>query len=301
MSWILSYLIKLISWSALALHHFIRRRIEFAAILQSSNTAISPGRYFRLMAFAVVEIIWDSGANLYILWFNITSAGLRPWINWENVHSNFSRVAVFPAFILPQKFVAQVIWQWWIVPISSIMVFVFFGFGEEAMSDYYSSIVWFRRKVFRHQVNARPSDNLAMLPNHRSVFFTHPFSALSWLSDLETLVKVLVAISVYLFPDLRMKKRDGVFLLPKSRTHCHMHCRHPLPQPSLQPTIDSTTMVLQSPWRITHQRNHLSHRRLTKALTTPLLLVSQSRSRSRLCHHRVTSEPLKLLYPIHQR
>lgn len=153
--------------SVLAIRHFLRRRVEFAAILQSSNAAISPGRYLRLMAFAIVEIIWDSGTNLYILWFNINSVGLRPWISWENVHSNFSRVGVFPTFLLPSSFLTQVIWQWWIVPLSSIMVFIFFGFGTEAMSDYYGAILWVRRKVLRQQFNARLAGNLSVLPNYQ--------------------------------------------------------------------------------------------------------------------------------------
>lgn len=154
----------------MALHHILRRRIEFAAHLQNSKSFLTPGRYFRLMALAIVEMGWDTGVNAYIIYFNITLTGLRPWISWENVHSNFSRVGVFPTFLMPPEVITQLTWQWWIVPISCFCFFVFFAFGEEAMSDYRRVIMWFRRIILRHDIQKSKSVIItSILPMHRYV------------------------------------------------------------------------------------------------------------------------------------
>lgn len=157
--------------AAMALHHIMRRRIEFAAHLRNSQSALSPGRYIRLMAMALVEMLWDTGVNAYIIWFNITFGGFEPWISWDNVHSNFSRVAVFPAFLIPPKFSTQLIWQWWIVPISCFFFFFFFAFGEEARADYSAGIAWFRRSVLRRGSGGTWKcgvySNAFVLPTHR--------------------------------------------------------------------------------------------------------------------------------------
>ena len=152
----------------MALHHIIRRRIEFAAHLRNSRSALSPGRFLRLMAMAIVEMLWDTGVNAYIIWFNVTFGGFEPWISWANVHSNFSRVAVFPAFLIPHMFLTQLIWQWWIVPISCLFFFFFFAFGEEARADYLATIGWVRRKFLqRDSGNSGTYGNSFILPTHR--------------------------------------------------------------------------------------------------------------------------------------
>ncbi|KAF8587699.1 fungal pheromone STE3G-protein-coupled receptor [Ramaria rubella] len=153
-------------YAAMALRHFMRHRIEFAAHLQNSHSAISASRYFRLMSLAIVEMFWDTGVNIYIIWFN-TLTGVRPWISWENVHSNFSRVGIVPEFINPPELVTQLLFQWWIIPVSCIAFFIFFGFGEEAVSDYRGVVTWFRQKILRHRVDIpRRHPNNFGLPTH---------------------------------------------------------------------------------------------------------------------------------------
>ncbi|KAF8578629.1 STE3-domain-containing protein [Ramaria rubella] len=154
-------------YAALALRNFLQRRVEFAAHLRNSQSSISSSRYFRLMALAVIEMIWDSGVNAYLIEFN-SSTGLRPWISWANVHSNFSRVAQFPTILLPPSYLNQLVLQWWVVPISCILFFVFFAFGEEAMSDYRAAIQWVRRVVLRQRLNPSRSFGVSsVLPVHR--------------------------------------------------------------------------------------------------------------------------------------
>ena len=138
-------------------HQLCHCTISTNIVLTSPNisrtqSAISPGRYLQLMSTALVEMVWDTGLNIYIIWFN-TLTGLRPWIRWENVHSNFSRVGVIPEFLNPPEFTTQLIWQWWIVPISCFLFFVFLGFGAEAMSDYRAAFLWFRCSVLRQNID----------------------------------------------------------------------------------------------------------------------------------------------------
>ncbi|KIJ47233.1 hypothetical protein M422DRAFT_164105 [Sphaerobolus stellatus SS14] len=168
--WVPPLFISLISmgYALAAFHHFLKRRIEFASVLRSSNSAISPSRYFRLMTLAIFEILWDTGNNIYILWFN-TFTGLRPWVSWDYVHLDFSRVGQYPLFLIPVSFQIQAIWQWWIIPISSFAYFFFFGFGAEAMSDYRAGLQWIRRTIFH--IQDKPVMP-AILPLHRCVLLS---------------------------------------------------------------------------------------------------------------------------------
>ena len=116
------------------------------------------------MAFAIFEIIWDTSTNIYVIYFNIHLTGLRPWISWENVHSNFSRVGTFPHFLIPSSLMTQFTWQWWIIPISCLFFVIFFGFGEEAMADYRKAITLLCHAVSHPFIKPRASSEL---PIHR--------------------------------------------------------------------------------------------------------------------------------------
>lgn len=113
------------------------------------------------MALAIVEMCWDTGTNIYILYTNIV-AGLRPWISWADVHSDFSRVGQFPNFLVPQAVIKNFIFQWWIIPVSCIFFFIFFGFSEEAVSDYRAVFFWICRNILRHDF--RKASSTLVLP-----------------------------------------------------------------------------------------------------------------------------------------
>ncbi|KIJ47232.1 hypothetical protein M422DRAFT_205956 [Sphaerobolus stellatus SS14] len=150
-------------YAILVLRHFLRHRISFASHLRNSQSAISPNRYFRLMALAIIEITWDTGMNIYVLWFNI-SGGLRPWTNWDDVHSNFSRIGRFPRFLLPDSLWQQYILQWWILPVSCVFFFIFFGFSGEALADYRTGISWVCRTIFRRDPFRTKPSKAVLLP-----------------------------------------------------------------------------------------------------------------------------------------
>jgi len=135
-------------YAALALHNFIRRRLTFSAHLQNSHSALTTNRYLRLIAMALTEMSWGTTLTAYNLWNNV-SVGLRPWTNWDDVHSNFSRVHVFPALFIPKEYLRVMMLFWWSIPASSFIFFAFFGFGEEAVKEYTKIWTWFKTVVLR--------------------------------------------------------------------------------------------------------------------------------------------------------
>jgi pheromone a factor receptor len=58
---------------------------------------------------------------------------------------------------------------WWAMPASSIIFFVFFGFGEEARKEYRKLWTWFKRTILRRK--DEKSSKLAVSIPSRYVFF----------------------------------------------------------------------------------------------------------------------------------
>ncbi|KAF8512955.1 STE3-domain-containing protein [Hysterangium stoloniferum] len=150
----------------MTLRHFLRHRINFATHLRNSQSGMSPNRYFRLMALSIVTVCWDTSINSWVIWANV-SLGFRPWISWADVHSHFSRILQFPTFLIPARNLKIFIFQWYLLPISALLFFVFFGFGGESQSDFKAAFNWFRRTILRQKVQ-EPS-TFAGLPTYRFV------------------------------------------------------------------------------------------------------------------------------------
>ncbi|OAX34692.1 fungal pheromone STE3G-protein-coupled receptor [Rhizopogon vinicolor AM-OR11-026] len=148
----LIFAVATLVYAAIALHHFICRRMSFAAHLQNSNSALTTQRYLRLMAMAVTEITWGTALTAFNFYNNIES-GLRPWISWQNVHSDWLRVDLFAFIELPPAFIRNMFLVWWAMPASAYIFFFFFGFGEEARKEYRKVINAFRRHVLRQSIN----------------------------------------------------------------------------------------------------------------------------------------------------
>ncbi|KAF8902842.1 pheromone A receptor-domain-containing protein [Mucidula mucida] len=164
--WVPALVISLAAgiYSALALHHFWIRRITFERHLQSKNSALTSGHYFRLMAMALLQIFWSVVITALNMWFTMKK-GLRPWISWEDVHVNFGRIGQSPRILIPDNIYLYTYALWWTVPLSSIMFFAFFSFGREAMKEYAGCIRWFRRVVLRCPERPTKAIRAGMLPS----------------------------------------------------------------------------------------------------------------------------------------
>ncbi len=143
-------------FAGLALRYFMFRRLSFAAQLSSSNSALTTSHYLRLMAMASFQMVWSITATSYSLWFTVKAVPIRPWTNWNDVHSDWLRVDVFPDAFTPLLIKKAFYFIWWIMPISTFLFVVFFSFGKDAMNEYAKCFKWIQTKIFRHDLS-KPS------------------------------------------------------------------------------------------------------------------------------------------------
>ncbi|KAI0334179.1 fungal pheromone STE3G-protein-coupled receptor [Cubamyces sp. BRFM 1775] len=133
---------------------FLRRRAQFNAYL-TSNSSLTANRYFRLMAIASVEIVCTVPISAYGLYLNLTSAPMNPWISWDDTHFNYSKVDQYPAVLwrMDRNAVISFELSRWLAPFCALVFFAFFGFAQEARSNYRKAFLWLRnlapfRKIF---------------------------------------------------------------------------------------------------------------------------------------------------------
>ncbi|KAF7421281.1 hypothetical protein PC9H_011803 [Pleurotus ostreatus] len=122
-------------FAALAFRNFWHRRIIFARHLQNSNSALTPSRYLRLIAMSLSQMVFAiTGSSLHIA-FSLKN-GFRPWISWADVHSDWGRIGQFAKVLIPVQQWRYTYALWWTVPLTSVVFFVFFGFGSDAVQEY---------------------------------------------------------------------------------------------------------------------------------------------------------------------
>jgi len=135
-------LIGLVSavYCILSIRAFNQSRAQFKEIL-SSNSNLKSGRFIRLMMLAGTEILCTVPIGCYALYLNIT-AGLEPWISWENVHVRFSRVDQIPALLWKSNHIlySSLELTRWLVIVCAFIFFSYFGFAEEARKNYRSAL-----------------------------------------------------------------------------------------------------------------------------------------------------------------
>ena len=113
----------------------MQRRATFAKHIAGSNAGLTPGRYFRLIAMALVEMFWSLtmiGLNVYFDYRN----GLRPWTNWDDVHYDWSRIGQFPQILIPPATLRWTYFFYWTIPISSYLFVAFFVVGRDTFKEY---------------------------------------------------------------------------------------------------------------------------------------------------------------------
>jgi len=135
-------------YAGMSLRWFIQRRAQFRDLFPSSSS-LTTSRYFRLMALALTEILGTTIISLYAIINAALNQGIQPWVSWQYVHSNFGHINQFPEVLLSPQVMSVELGLWSFVPISSALFFVFFGFGEEACSEYRKYWAWIRRVILR--------------------------------------------------------------------------------------------------------------------------------------------------------
>jgi len=123
-------------YCVLTIRTFYKREAQFKQFM-SSNRNLNRGRYFRLMALSGIEILGTIPIGTYVIVHNI-KLGVGPWISWENVHSDYSRVMQVPGFVWKNNldvYNGLEMFRWLIVACAFIF-FGFFGFAAEARQHY---------------------------------------------------------------------------------------------------------------------------------------------------------------------
>jgi pheromone a factor receptor len=140
----------------IALRWFVHRRAQFQAVLQSNQSGLTTGRYLRLIALSITEMLFATAMTLFILVVTIEDNGIRPWVSWDFVHADWMRVDQFAKILVPQYFWDRYLLTWYIIPITSVIFFAFFGFGQEAKAEYIKYFNWVKTRILRIKPKAQP-------------------------------------------------------------------------------------------------------------------------------------------------
>lgn len=126
-------------YAVLTMRAFAHRQAQFKEFLNSGNSNISSSRYVRLIALASLEVIIGLPLALTGCILNATVYGpVNPWISWEDTHFEFWRVWMVPAkFWRADPLTVSVTeLSRWSAVLCGLVFFAFFGFAEEARTNY---------------------------------------------------------------------------------------------------------------------------------------------------------------------
>ncbi|KAJ7061156.1 Rcb2.42 [Mycena amicta] len=161
---VLIVILLTIGFASVALYHFFQRRLTFARHLHDGSSALTPSRYFRLMAMALVQMLWATAITVFNMFFTISTTGVRPWISWADVHSDFGRIGVYPRAFTPESFRRPTFFTFWAVPATAFIFFIFFAFGQDAVKEY-KAVVGVVRRVARIPEKEKKQQRLQSIPS----------------------------------------------------------------------------------------------------------------------------------------
>jgi len=104
---------------------------------------------------SLTEMLWGTILTAYNLYNTVSSSGLKPYSSWAMVHSHFERVPAYSTGWVPEKYLRTMMLFWWSIPVSSIIFFAFFAFGEEAMKEYRRVWRWIKNVAFWRRNNEK--------------------------------------------------------------------------------------------------------------------------------------------------
>lgn len=128
----------------ISLRWFFHRRAQFQAILESSESELTTSCYVRLIILSITQLFYTA---LYTAFVFIThvKCGIKPWASWYAMHTGWNTIKQVPKAIAPPIYWHYYLAAWCIVPLSSVLFFALFGFGQGAQSDYLRFFRWIFR------------------------------------------------------------------------------------------------------------------------------------------------------------
>ena len=133
--------------SGLALWEFNKRRIQFGQYL-NSNTSLTHGRYFRLVALAMTEMCCTVPMGLFVIILNAGN-NVSPWISWDDTHFDYGRIGQIPGSLWRSNSRFRVLMELtrWLPPFSGLIFFAFFGFAQEARKHYRKAYTFIAKRL----------------------------------------------------------------------------------------------------------------------------------------------------------
>ena len=110
------------------------------------SQGLSRGRYLRLMAIALCEILGTIPLGTYIIVFN--SSGVTSYRNWAFVHSHYSEVYQIPSVVWKNSswVIGLEMFRWSLVACAFVF-FGLFGFADEARQHYHLVYTSLARRI----------------------------------------------------------------------------------------------------------------------------------------------------------
>jgi len=126
-------------YSGLAIRWFLLRRLQFQSILTTSKSGLNVQRYVRLILLALVHSALLIANDLVAIVMVYKYTPLSPYTSWDSVHANFSVPSQFPQdfYVGSQSpLMSALVFRTYAPAGYSIIFFIFFGLGEDAIGDY---------------------------------------------------------------------------------------------------------------------------------------------------------------------
>lgn len=109
------------------------------------------------MLLGLVDISLWFPLSLVFVGINLSETPIRPYINWENVHANFSAVGFFFPAQIPEA--DRVIFELsrWMGPLTAFVFFIFFGLKTEIYHEfvsYFNKLFKLSKLTRKHEVSS---------------------------------------------------------------------------------------------------------------------------------------------------
>lgn len=119
----------------LAIRWFLIRRLQFRAVL-SAAPSLTIDRYIRLVALAISDVVILLTFEIMFLATNLPGDTIQADSSFDTVHFNYDQISQYPTGILNSAGNTSLVTGVYAAPVYSIVFFIFFGFGEEAITEY---------------------------------------------------------------------------------------------------------------------------------------------------------------------
>ncbi|PVG02656.1 STE3-domain-containing protein [Serendipita vermifera] len=124
--------------SVMTIRCILAHRKDIYKALAVGSANVSKDRYLRLVWLSAVSVAVHFPLSSWAIIVNGVKVPIRPWISWEDTHSNYKRIAYYTRFMLSKQPITTAGFSmgYWALVLCGISFFSFFGLGEEAFKQY---------------------------------------------------------------------------------------------------------------------------------------------------------------------